>query len=161
VALSSTLRAAGIIEGGTRGIELLHEALSALDGSPAALERALVHVELGAALRRDNRRRAARDHLDAGLRVAQRCEARPLAQRAYDELLASGARLRRADLENRDALTASELRIARHAAKGLTNREIAGQLYLSIKTVEMHLGRVYRKLGITARAELPEALRHA
>ena len=106
-------------------------------------------------------RRAARDQLDAGLRVAQRCGARPLAQRAYDELLASGARLRRADLENRDALTASELRIARHAAKGLTNREIAGQLYLSIKTVEMHLGRVYRKLGITARAELPEALRHA
>jgi DNA-binding CsgD family transcriptional regulator len=159
VALANALRVAGIVEGSSRGLELLREALSALGTSPAALDRAQVHVELGAALRRDNQRRAAREQLDAGLRLAQRWGARPLAQRAYDELLASGARLRRADLDDRDALTPSELRIARQAARGLTNREIAGQLYLSIKTVEMHLGRVYRKLGISARAQLGEALR--
>ncbi|WP_169542138.1 ATP-binding protein [Solirubrobacter soli] len=158
VTSSITLRAAGIVEGGRLGLERLQDAVSVLGDSPAALERALAHVELGAALRRDNQRRAAREHLDAGLRLAQRWEARPLAERAYGELLASGARLRRADLADRDALTASELRIAQHAAKGLTNREIAGQLYLSIKTVEMHLGRVYRKLGIKARAELAQAL---
>lgn len=158
-ALANTLRAAGIVEGDRHGLELLQEALAVLDGSPAMLDRALIHVELGAALRRDNQRRAAREQLDAGLRLAQRWGAHPLAQRAYDELLASGARLRRADLDDRDALTPSELRIARHAARGLTNREIAGQLYLSIKTVEMHLGRAYRKLGITARAQLDEALR--
>ena len=132
-----------------------------LDASPAVLERARAHVELGAALRRTNQRRAAREHLDAGLRLAQRCGAQLLAQRAFDELEASGKRLRRADLLNRDALTPTELRIARLAVQGLTNREIAGTLYLSIKTVEMHLGRAYRKLDITARAELADALRAA
>jgi DNA-binding CsgD family transcriptional regulator len=161
VALAVALRASAIVEGGPRGLERLREALSTLDASPAMLERALVHVELGAALRRDNQRRAAREQLDAGLRLAQRWGARPLAQRAYDELLASGLRLTRVDLDDRDALTATELRIARHAAKGLTNRQIAAQLYLSIKTVEMHLGRVYRKLGISGRAQLTHALQQA
>ncbi len=158
VALGSTLRAAGIVQGGRRGLELLREALATLETSPAMFERALAHIELGAALRRDNQRRAAREQLDAGLRLAQRWEARPLAQRAYDELAASGLRLRPADLEDRDALTPSELRVAQYAAKGLTNREIAAQLYLSIKTVEMHLGRVYRKLGIAGRPQLAQAL---
>ena len=157
--LGSALRAAGVVHGGTRGVELLGEAVSLLDSSPAALECARAHVELGAALRRANQRRLARKHLDIGLRLAQRCGARLLAQRAYDELAASGQRLRPADLEDRDALTPAELRIARHAVDGMTNREIASALYLSIKTVEMHLGRVYRKLGITSRADLADALR--
>jgi DNA-binding CsgD family transcriptional regulator len=158
VALGSTLRAAGIVEGGRHGLDLLREALTILHTSPAVLERALAHVELGAALRRDNQRRAARAELDAGLRLAQSWGARPLAQRAYDELAASGTRLRPADLEDRDTLTPSELRVAQYAAKGLTNREIAAQLYLSPKTVEMHLGRAYRKLDITGRPQLAEAL---
>ena len=158
IALGSALRAAGIVHGGARGLELLERAVVTLAGSTAALELGRSHVELGAALRRANQRRIAREHLDAGLRLAQRCGAGPLAQRAYEELLASGKRLRRSDLEDRDALTPAELRIARHAAEGLSNRAIASVLYLSIKTVEMHLGRVYRKLDISARAQLPAAL---
>ena len=157
-ALGVTLRAAGVVEGGRHGLELLREAVAVLEDSPALLERGRALVELGSALRRANQRRVAREHLDEGLRLAQTCGARPLAQRAYDELLASGKRLRSTDLEDRDALTPGELRIARLAAEGMTNREIAHSLYLSIKTVEMHLGRAYRKLGISARAELPAAL---
>jgi DNA-binding CsgD family transcriptional regulator len=161
VAIANALRAAGIVDGGERGLALLRDAVAALDGSPAALERARAHIELGAALRRANQRRAAREQLDIGLRLAQRSGAGPLAQRAYDELQASGLRLRRADLDDRDALTPAELRIARAAARGLTNREIAATLYLSIKTIEMHLGRVYRKLGITTRDQLPAAVEPA
>ena len=157
-ALGVTLRAAGVVEGGQHGLGLLSEAVDVLARSPALLERARALVELGAALRRANQRRLAREHLDEGLRLAQRCGARPLAQRAYEELLASGKHLRRMDLEDRDALTPGELRIARLAAEGMTNREIARSLYLSVKTVEMHLGRAYRKLDITTRAQLPTAL---
>ena len=157
-ALGVTLRAAGVVEGGQHGLELLAEAVDVLARSPALLERARALVELGAALRRVNQRRLAREHLDEGLRLAQGCVARPLARRAYDELLASGKHLRRSDLEDRDALTPGELRIARLAAEGMTNREIARALYLSVKTIEMHLGRAYRKLDITTRGQLPAAL---
>ena len=157
-AIGVDLRVAGLVEGGAAGIALLREAVDLLEESPAVLERARALVELGAALRRDNQRLAAREHLEAGVRLAQQCRARPVAQRAYDELLASGLRLGRAALDDRDALTPSELRTARLAAEGMTNREIAQSLYLSPKTVEMHLGRAYRKLGIASRTELDAAL---
>lgn len=159
-AVAVNLRVAGLVEGGTAGLALLREAVDLLEESPATLERARALVEFGAALRRDNQRVAAREHLDAGLRLAQQCSARPLAERAYDELLASGLRLSRAALDDRDALTPSEARTARLAAEGMTNREIAQSLYLSPKTVEMHLGRAYRKLGIASRTELEDALPH-
>ena len=112
-------------------------------------------------LRRANHRVVAREHLDVGLRLAQRCGARPLASRAYEELLTSGRRLRRGDLEDPAALTAGERRIAQMAADGLTNREIARTLFLSVKTIEMHLGRTYRKLEIATRTELGDALERA
>ena len=157
-AIAVNLRVAGLVEGGAAGLALLRQAVELLDESPALLERARALVELGAALRRDNQRLAAREQLDAGLRLAQQCGARAVAQRAYDELLASGLRLSPAAVDDRDALTPSELRIARLAVEGMTNREIAQSLYLSPKTVEMHLGRAYRKLGIASRTELGNAL---
>ena len=156
--LGRNLRVAGLAEGGTRGLELLNEAVGVLAGAPAELERARALVEYGAALRRGNQRTAARGVLDDGLRLAQRCGARPLAERAFDELRASGRRLRRSDLQAPDALTPSEHRVARLAASGMTNRNIARSLYLSPKTVEMHLSRVYRKLGVASRSDLPGAL---
>jgi DNA-binding CsgD family transcriptional regulator len=109
-------------------------------------------------LRHAGRRVEARRHLASGLDLARRCGARPLADRALEELRASGARPRRDQLTGRDALTPSELRLARLAADGQTNRQIAQELYLSEKTVEMHLGRAYRKLGIRGRGELTVAL---
>ncbi len=156
--LGATLRVASLIEGQDRGIALAREAVEVLEGSGAQLALAQALVNLGMLLRHAGRRVEARLHLAAGLDLARRCGARPLAERAREELRASGARPRRDRLTGRDALTPSELRIARLAAEGRTNRQIAQDLYLSEKTVEMHLGRAYHKLGIHGRRELTVAL---
>ena len=83
---------------------------------------------------------------------------RRLANRARDELSRSGARLIREPVSGVEALTPSEVRVAELAAEGLTNREVAQALFVSEKTVETHLGRVYRKLDIKSRHALPGAL---
>jgi len=153
--LGVALRRAALITG---DIDLLHEAVAVLDGSPAQLEHARALVELGAAQRRANDRLGAREPLRAGLDLAQRCGAIRLADRAAEELRATGARPRRAALSGRDALTASERRIAEMAASGLSNPEIAQALFVTIKTVEGHLSGAYRKLEVRSRAELPQAL---
>ena len=157
-ALGVSLRVAGLVEGGTRGIALLNESVDALRDSPAVLERAHSLTELGAALRRSGRRTAAREPLAEALDLAARCGARPLAARAREELKATGARPRREWRTGVEALTPSELRVARLAADGQTNREIAQALYVTIKTIEGHLARAYGKLEIAGRAELPHAL---
>jgi DNA-binding CsgD family transcriptional regulator len=157
-ALGIALRAAGLARGGTEGLALLRESAAALDGSPALLERARSLAELGSALRRDGQRAAARDPLARALELAARCGARPLAARALDELRAAGARPRRPWRTGVDALTPSELRVARLAAEGRSNREIAGELYVTLKAVEGHLARVYAKLGIDGRGQLADAL---
>nr|MBA2283634.1 hypothetical protein [Acidimicrobiia bacterium] len=110
------------------------------------------------ALRRRQRRAEGRESLKAGLDLAITCGATALADRAREELAASGARLRRERQTGVDALTPSERRVAQLAAKSVTNREIAQSLFLSVRTVEMHLGNAYRKLGIASRAELGGAL---
>jgi DNA-binding CsgD family transcriptional regulator len=157
-ALGVTLRAAGLARGGAEGLALLHESVAALDGSPALLERAHSLAELGAALRRSGERVAARGPLAQALELAARCGARPLAARARDELKAAGARPRRPWRTGVEALTSSELRVARLAAEGRSNREIACELYVTLKAVEGHLARAYAKLGIEGRAQLPRAL---
>jgi DNA-binding CsgD family transcriptional regulator len=129
-----------------------------LEGSPALLERAHSLAELGAALRRTGRRADAREPLAAALELATRCGAQPLVARVREELNATGARPRRAWRTGVEALTPSELRVARLAAEGQTNREIAQALYVTLKTVEGHLARGYAKLGIAGRAELAGVL---
>ncbi|HST41538.1 MAG TPA: helix-turn-helix transcriptional regulator, partial [Conexibacter sp.] len=81
-----------------------------------------------------------------------------LSDRAREEMLASGARPRRVALSGVDALTPSERRVAELAAGGLTNREVAQALFVTVKTVENHLARVFSKLDLTARGQLPQAL---
>jgi len=157
-ALGKALRTAGLIEGGKTGLALLREAVDVLEGSPAALERACALTELGAALRRANRRRDARDPLRRGLELAHSCGAKPLAEHAHTELLATGARPRRLVLTGVEALTPSERRVAAMAADGMTNRDIAQALFVTPSTVEVHLSSVYRKLKISARSQLPDAL---
>ena len=152
------LRALGLALDGDDAIERLEQAVEVLAPSRAKLEHARALCDLGAALRRANRRREAREALSEALDLATRCGALTLAERASDELRATGARPRRVLLSGVESLTASELRVARLAAEGLSNREIAQQLFLSIKTIEMHLGRVYRKLEIKSREELAGAL---
>jgi DNA-binding CsgD family transcriptional regulator len=156
--LGMALRAAALVEGGPRAVELLTEAVDVLTGSEARLEHARALTDLGAALRRAGQRADSREPLRAGLDLAQSCGATALAERAHSELMASGARPRRLVLRGVDSLTASERRTAEMAAEGLTNREIAQALFVTEKTVEGHLGHAYRKLDIGSRSELPKAL---
>jgi len=152
------LRIAGLAEGGKHGRALLHESVGSLRDSPALLELAKSLTELGAALRRAGQRAAAREPLAEALELAVRCGARRLAARAREELKATGARPRREWRTGVEALTPSELRIVHLAAEGRTNREIAQELYVTLKTVEGHLSRAYTKLGIKRRAQLPGVL---
>jgi DNA-binding CsgD family transcriptional regulator len=157
-ALGVALRAAGLADGGQRGLGLLADSVAALAESPAALERAKSLAELGAAQRRAGQRAAAREHLAQALDLAARCGARPLAARVREELKAAGARPRRDWRRGVESLTPAELRVARLAAGGRTNREIAQALYVTVKTVEGHLARVYAKLDINGRAQLAPVL---
>jgi DNA-binding CsgD family transcriptional regulator len=157
-ALGIALRAAGLAEGGEDGLELLYESVATLRDSPAVLELAHSLTELGAALRRDGQRAAARELLAEALEIAVRCGARRLAARARQELKATGARPRREWRTGVESLTPSELRIVHLAAEGRTNREIAHELYVTLKTVEGHLSRAYTKLGIEGRAQLTGVL---
>jgi DNA-binding CsgD family transcriptional regulator len=157
-ALGVALRVAGLARGGDAGLRLLGESVAALHGSPALLERAHSLAAFGAALRRSGGRAAAREPLAQALDLAARCGARPLAAAARDELKATGARPRRAWRTGVEALTPSELRVARLAAEGRSNREIAHELYVTLKTIEGHLARAYAKLGIEGRVQLREAL---
>jgi DNA-binding CsgD family transcriptional regulator/tetratricopeptide (TPR) repeat protein len=160
-ALGAALRVSGLVEGGAQGIELLEEAVSVLCDSPAKLEHARARTDLGAALRRANRRKDAREQLRRGIELATICGAAPLVARAETELLATGARPRRVALSGLESLTPSELRVAEMAAEGPTNREIAQALFVTPKTVEVHLSSVYRKLEISSRAQLRAALARA
>ena len=156
--LGRSLRTLGLVEGGRRGLELLEEGVVVLGRSPAAYELLQVQVELGASLRRDNQRGRARELLRDCLDRADRSGAGLLARQAREELLATGARPRRLVLSGVESLTASERRTATMAAEGMTNREIAQSLFVTTKTVEMHLAHVFGKLEIRSRTELPEAL---
>ena len=159
--IGTALRAAGVLRGGIAGVELLRESAATLARSEARLEHARALVSLGSALRRIQRRTEARRELLAGMELARRCGAVRLAEQAREELRAAGARLRRTATTGVEALTASELRIARLAAAGRTNAEIAQELWLSPKTVETHLSHAYGKLDLAgqgARAGLPGVL---
>jgi len=157
-ALGAALRVAGVVEGGTDGLELLEEAVEVLADSPAKLEHAKARTELGAALRRTNQRSKAREQLRHAVELATLCGATPLIDRAETELLATGARPRRVALSGVASLTPSERRVAEMAAEGPTNREIAQALFVTPKTVEVHLSSAYRKLRISSRSQLASAL---
>jgi DNA-binding CsgD family transcriptional regulator len=157
-ALGIAERAAGLVAGGDRGASLLRDAVGAFERGDARLERARALADLGAMLRRRNRRTEARDLLRDALDAAHRLGARPLAERAEIELRASGGRPRRIVLSGLDSLTASERRIAELAGQGLSNREIAQSLFVTNRTVEGHLTHVFRKLRLDSRTQLGAAL---
>jgi DNA-binding CsgD family transcriptional regulator len=157
-ALGIALRAAGLAEGGTRGIDLLHQAVGVLDGSAARLEHARAMTDLGAALRRAGHRAESREMLRSALDLASRCGALALTERARTELIAAGGRPRRLVLSGLDSLTPGERRVAQLAAAGLPNRDIAQNLFITARTVEGHLTHAYHKLAITSREQLPAAL---
>jgi len=153
--IGAAQRLLGLLSSGDEAIALLQQATAALARSPARLEHARALVDLGAALRRANRRTEARAPLSRGLDLADRCGAELLSRRARDELAAAGARPRRVRLSGVDALTPSERRVSQMAARGLSNTEIAQTLFVTRKTVEKHLGNAYAKLGVKSRSDLP------
>ena len=158
-AIGQALCTNGLTEGGSRGLELLRDAVDQLERSPARLLLAEALVAYGAALRRRGDRAQAREPLRQGLDIASASGARPLAEHARQELNATGLRVRRDAQTGVAALTPSERRVADHAATGATNPQIAQALFVTVKTIEMHLGNVYRKLDITTRNQLPQKLR--
>ena len=157
--IGAALRVLGLVEGGTAGIGLLREAVEVLAGSQARLAHTRALVDLGAALRRANRRAEACKFLRAGVDLAREVGAFGLAERANDEIAAAGARPRKVRRTGLDALTASERRVAQLAAAGMSNKEVAQTLFVTIKTVEVHLSNAYRKLDINSRGQLDSALR--
>jgi DNA-binding NarL/FixJ family response regulator len=145
--------------GTLRGDEgLLREAVEVLEGSSARLELARALAALGGHLRRTREPTQAREPLRRALDMAAACGADGLVRDVRAELQAAGLRPRTTALGGVPSLTASERRVADLAAAGRTNREIAQELYVTPKTVEVHLSNAYRKLGIDSRRALPEAL---
>lgn len=156
--LGSVLAARARLEERDTAIATLGEAVELLRASPARLELARSLVSLGGALRRRGDRVASRDPLREGFELAVACGAHGLADTARAELRASGIRIRRAVPEGVEGLTASERRVAELAADGASNAQIAQTLFLTVKTVEMHLTRTYRKLDIAGRSDLARTL---
>ena len=115
-------------------MDLLREAAETLSNSPALLWRAEAYVDLGTALRVDGQAISARPILRDGMELAHRCGATPLADRAEKELRAAGARPRRRAGVGAVALTASERRVAELAAGGVSNKEIAQSLFVTLRT---------------------------
>ncbi len=157
-ALGIALRARGMVAGGDEAVELLGEAADALADSEARLEQAHAWVELGSAVRRSGDKSRAREPLNNGMSLARACGATPLAERAFEELQATGARPRKLLRGGVESLTPSERRVARMAADGLQNKEIAQTLFVTVRTVETHLRHVYQKLDIGSREQLTDAM---
>jgi DNA-binding CsgD family transcriptional regulator len=158
--LARALRVLGTLERDD-GLGHLSDAVDAAAGSVARLEHAKALVALGTSLRRSRRPADAREPLRPALELADALGARALAARARHELRAAGARPRTAALTGPDALTPAERRVAERAAAGQTNRAIAEALFVTTKTVELHLRNAYRKLGASSRGELPGKLHSA
>jgi DNA-binding CsgD family transcriptional regulator/tetratricopeptide (TPR) repeat protein len=137
---------------------LYRESVERLARSRATFELARSRLLFGEWLRRENRRVAAREQLRAAHELFSRMGATAFAGRAQRELSATGETVRKRTVETLDELTTQETQVARLAAQGHTNPEIAALLFLSSRTVEYHLHKVFAKLGISSRRKLRKAL---
>jgi DNA-binding CsgD family transcriptional regulator len=129
-------------------------ALDAHAGSLRVPDRARTHLAFGEHLRRARRRVDAREHLRTALALYEDLGAAPWAERAATELRASGETARRRDVSTATDLTAQERQVTALVRQGLSNRDVAAQLFVSVRTVDFHLRNVFSKLGVTSRAEL-------
>jgi DNA-binding CsgD family transcriptional regulator len=134
------------------------EAIERLGRTPFRPEVARAHLLFGEWLRRENRRNDARHQLHAAYHLFTVIGAEAFAERARGELLATGERVRKREVSTHHQLTPQEEHIVRLARDGRSNREIAAELFLSTRTVEWHLRKVFAKLGIASRRELQKAL---
>jgi DNA-binding CsgD family transcriptional regulator len=157
-ALGIQARSRALLSDGDQADALYREAIERLASSRLALYRARAELVYGEWLRRENRRVDARDHLRTAHDQFAVMGAEAFAERARRELLATGETVRKRTAETIDDLTAQERQIARMARDGLSNPEIGAQLFISARTVEWHLGKVFLKLGIRSRKGLAAAL---
>jgi DNA-binding CsgD family transcriptional regulator len=147
-------RVRALLSEGEVAESLYGESIAHLSGPRVRLELARTHLLFGEWLRRERRRLDARKHLRTALDAFTGMGAEAFAGRAERELLATGERARKRTVETRDQLTPQEEQVARLAAKGATNREIAAQLFISPSTVEYHLRKAFRKLDVKSRTQL-------
>jgi DNA-binding CsgD family transcriptional regulator len=152
------MRAVAATQEGAEKIKLLEGAAATADGPLGPIVRAHALLELGEALRRDGARTEARTPLREAFELARRCGAVRIAKRANAELEATGLTVRRYTPIGVESLTPSERRVAELAASGMTNRQIAQSLFVTVKTVEAHLSAAYDKLDIKSRRQLADAL---
>jgi class 3 adenylate cyclase/tetratricopeptide (TPR) repeat protein len=151
-------RSSGIVIGGDEGIDLLRAACAGLAVSPMPVEHARALLGLGGALRRAKYRADAREPLARAMELAHACGAQLLVEATREELVATGARPRRLVRSGIAALTPSELRVAKLAAEGMSNPQIAQQLFVTRRTVETHVAAILRKLDLKGRAGIAAAL---
>jgi DNA-binding CsgD family transcriptional regulator len=152
--LARAARCRGLLADDAEIDACFREALELHDRTLDGFERARTRLAYGSRLRRARRRVRAREELREALALFDRLGARPWAEQARAELLATGETARRRDVSTLDQLTPQELQIARLLAEGRTTREAAAAVFLSPKTIEYHLRNVYRKLGISSRDAL-------
>ena len=158
-ALGVLARSQALLTDGPAAEALYREAIERLERDGIVIQLARAHLLYGEWLRRVNRRYDGREHLRTAYQAFSRIGAEAFAERARGELLATGETVRKRTAETHDVLTAQERQIVRLAAERHTNPEIASQLFISARTVEYHLHKVFAKLGVTSRRELPVALR--
>jgi ATP/maltotriose-dependent transcriptional regulator MalT len=151
-------RSRAIVEDGDRAEDLYRQAIQCLAPSRMTWYLARARLSYGEWLRRQGRRVDAREQLRTAHRLFTGMGAEGFAERARGELLATGAAVRKRRAEARDELTTQERQIAQLAHDGLSNPEIGSRLFLSPRTVEWHLRKVFTKLGIRSRRELANAL---
>ena len=152
-------RSRALLTDGQEAEDLYREAIEQLGRSRVVVHHARAQLIYGEWLRREHRRVDARVQLKAAHAAFDAMGAGAFAERAQRELLATGETVRKRTADTHDALTPQEAQIARLAYEGLTNPEIGQQLFLSHRTVEWHLRKVFTKLGINSRRELTNALR--
>jgi DNA-binding CsgD family transcriptional regulator len=157
-ALGIAARCRALLTDGEAADGLYRDAIERLGRTSLRPELARAHLLYGEWLRRENQRVAARAQLRRAHELFTAIGMEAFAERAQAELLATGAKVRKRTVETRDDLTAQEWHIARLARDGLSNPEIGARLFLSPRTVEWHLGKVFSKLGIRTRRELASAL---
>jgi DNA-binding CsgD family transcriptional regulator len=160
-ALGIEARSRALLADGDDAEALYREAIAHLDRSRIVVHRVRAQLLYGEWLRRENRRVDAREQLRVAHEAFERMGADAFAERARRELLATGETVRKRSTETLSALTAQETQVARLAVEGCTNPEIGAQLFISPRTVEYHLRKVFTKLDIRSRKELPAALRQA
>jgi DNA-binding CsgD family transcriptional regulator len=149
-------RVRALLSEGEVADSLYRQSIEYLSGTRVRLELARTHLVYGEWLRRERRRRDARKHLRTALEAFTGMGVEAFARRAERELLATGERARKRTVDTLDQLTPQESQIARLAADGHTNRAIAAQLFISASTVEYHLRKVFRKLGVKTRTQLAQ-----